>query len=378
MVQPGLYGHPVPARSQRGDIATRFQTAYRDDELLGLVHDVAVVARPDDAATVSTRVWDRAREQAGHPNAPSARQVATRLNPAGRHVLSWPRIVELAMEANERVRRHALASARRRPEQHHLDIRHLEVALRRASQIVSQDSFGPDVYEAAVATGLDRVSAKLREQTSRQFPTVGQIERIARLNRESADKQDRERSDWDLALVLAGLGPRTAGQGGRSKTAMEPEEIVELYASLTGRLPSQGTAKDFAKHNGVALKAPSPDSAAGWNMMLAAYRAALREQGREVPGDPIRIPRGAAPVEIPEEIRSTLPPAYRRGHWQRDPDSMIAPMCDYLSTLAVGQTPTSRDYKTKQRGRRDWPSLNVIGLHHGGFEALVAKARAVG
>lgn len=358
---------------QRADIATRFQTAYRDDELLGVVREVALVADPDNPVSVSTRRWDRTREDAGHPDAPSARQIVTRLNATGRRVIGWPRIVELAFEEDPDARRQGLTVASRRPEQAHLTVRHLEVAMRRAATHLGRRCFGPDAYTTAVEAVVAALPAASREHTAGLFPTVGQIERITR--GEELPVKPGETA-WDRALMLAGLEPRTPVEKSSRKDALEPEQIIELYASLTGRLPKLGTARDFAAHNRVAMRAPKPDSAAGWETCLDAYRARLVAEGREVPADPIKIPRGTPPLDIPEEIRATLPAAYQRGHWQENPDAMIAAMADYLQTLGPRQKPTTADYRAKQRGRREWPSLGQITIYHGRFDDLVKKARA--
>lgn len=192
----------------RADYATRFKSEYRDGELPQLIADVARVAVPQDAVSVSTRRWDAHRDAAGHPNAPSARQITARINKAGRHVLGWPRIVELSFGSAAQ-RRSLFVVAGRRPEQHHLTTTHLELALRRVARHLDAETVYPEQYEPACTEILARLPAHARDTVATALPTLGQIERIAR-NERTAAAVATGLSEWDVALELAGLQPRHA------------------------------------------------------------------------------------------------------------------------------------------------------------------------
>ena len=66
----------------------RYVSSYDDEALVIAVGDVLVKAAVPAGSPVSQRRFDDLREAAGHPNLPSARQIATRLE------LAWPAVVE--------------------------------------------------------------------------------------------------------------------------------------------------------------------------------------------------------------------------------------------------------------------------------------------
>jgi hypothetical protein len=358
------------SRRPRGDLQTRFKSAYDDDELRDVIVDVARSAQPAQPLKVSTRRWDAAREQAGHPDAPSARQITTRLNPAGRHVLSWPRIVELAL-AGERAWRHAVGRAAGRPEEWHLGLVHL-VALRRVALHLGRQSFAPDAYTSAVEAILASVDPSERARLAQQFPTEGQIERIARNAR---GNQLGRTAPWDAALELAGLGTRdSTTRVSQRRAALAYHETIDLYVQLTGRVPTLKQARRFAEHNKIAIRVPQGAGAhEAWIDEVAAYVRQRAVNGFPEPEAPARR---TAPPTIPPDIKATLPPRVARGRWEDDPDAMFPAVAEYLSALE-GRAPDLRDYRqTKKRLQAaHWPSPHAMGDHHGGFTNTIRKTR---
>jgi len=354
----------------RADIATRFRSAYRDDELLDVVRAVAVAAMPHSPLAVSTRRWDAAREHAGHPDAPSARRIVSRLNSAGRHVLSWPRIVEASFGTLAE-RRQTLSSAARRPEQHHLTVRHLVAALRRVAQHLGAHTVYRDQYEPAceaILAGLP--SGAARDTVADLLPTLGQIERIAR--HECAGRDIG--SDWGAALGLAGLivsADAEDPQRGR-KQALDPIEMIDLYGRLANQIPTFKQAKLFAARHQLALREADNNT---WGAAVAAYKARLAASGERVPAGP--IPRSRPRFDVPDGALDGLPRRYGRGQWAANPDLALDKLNEYLQALPAGQTPSTRHYRhVKQRdGRADWPALRVFGDYHGGFAAAVETVR---
>jgi hypothetical protein len=358
----------------RGDLATRYTSRYRDDELPDVVAAVARVAAPDDPLGVSTRRWDAHRAAAGHPDAPSARQITTRLNRAGRNVLSWPRIVRLAFATRDE-QRQSLVSAARRPEQPHLGVAHVDAALRLAARFVSGETVYPDEYEVACERALAELPAgPRREGLAAQLPTVGQIERIAR-NHRAEHKTASTLSDWDYALTLAGLPPRPAVQDparGKRK-AMEVVEMLDLFARLAGLVPTYEQARTFAIKHKLALRdVPYGD----WGAIVERYKRELADAGRPVPEGPFAHRR--LRVEVPDGALDGLPRRHGRGQYEKNPDLALDKLQEYLDSLPAGQRPTLRHYRAvkKEKARVDWPAPNVFTTYHGGLTAAIEKVRA--
>jgi hypothetical protein len=359
--------------SSRADIATRFSSEYRDDELLAVVREVADAANHGEPRHVSQRSWDAHRADGGHPGAPSARQITTRLNRAGRLVLSWARIIELSF-AGAGQQRQALASADRRPEQHHLDRRHLEAALRRAAREAGTATLHPAQYEQTRTGIIERSAPAAREMVEALLPTVGQIERIAR-HEAAAVSADGDGSAWDVALEVSGLDPRTpdaAPEIGR-KHATEVVEMIGVFAALTGALPTRTQLREFAAEHGLALR--DPERRRPWQSYLDEYAAHAAALGQPAAAGPFRGRRYE--IADPAGLLDRLPRRYSRGHWAAHPEDALEKLEQYLDALPAGGKPSTRHYRAvKNRdGRADWPGLNVFTEHYGGFGAAVAIIR---
>jgi hypothetical protein len=182
-------------RTARG----RFGSDHHPLELYGVVRDVALTAAPDDPTSVSQSIWDGARANAGHEDAPTARAICARLADGAGRPFPWRQLLELVFdEARDIERTHALRM--RSVADEYMSEDDVYYALRRVALLeLGQSSLKPGEYERE----RERLLAQARRRRNGAFellvtllPTVGQVERIA--------------EDWDSALILAELEPRQA------------------------------------------------------------------------------------------------------------------------------------------------------------------------
>src|SRR4051794_32305293 len=95
--------------------AGRYDARLSNEELLPVIGDVLRYARPDAPLKVTTRVFDKAREGAGHlEDCPTARAVVMRFNKNAKKAITWEQIRELAINPN-RSATQTLAAAEREP-----------------------------------------------------------------------------------------------------------------------------------------------------------------------------------------------------------------------------------------------------------------------
>lgn len=256
---------------------------------------VAVIAPLGDAAEprrCSMRQFNQARAGSPFPDAPTANAIHLAFNKGASSKVSWQRIVELAFE-RPTDREPVLRAVHRTAEQPWLTRRHLFYALNRVAQALRTETLTPAEYRQEREAVIRRERRRdPGSQIAELLPTDGQIERIAVNERRQRGAGD-ELSDWDFALLLAGLTVRTerpARPRYRAPSRRLPAAHgAAIYGAINPTLPSAATLSQFAAEAGLQL---ATQPAGGWTKVLAAAAELLRDAGLPAPGRPKPLGRG--------------------------------------------------------------------------------------
>ena len=287
------------------------------DTVLDMVAVIAPLANAVDPRRCSMRQFNQARAGSPFPEAPTANAIHLAFNKGASSKVSWQRIVELAFE-RPTDREPVLRAAHRTAEQPWLTRRHLFYALNRVAQALGVETLTPAEYRQEREAIIRRERRRNADsEIAELLPTDGQIERIAANERAERGTGD-ESSDWDLALLLAGLTVRTerpARPRYRAASRRLPAAHgAAIYATINPTLPSEATLSQFAAEAGLQL-ATRP--AGGWSKVLAAAAELLRDAGLPVPGGPKPLGRGGVlRFAVPAEPLGfdDLEPALTRAH----------------------------------------------------------------
>ncbi|WP_205696542.1 hypothetical protein [Conexibacter sp. SYSU D00693] len=335
--------------------AGRFNSDYADDRLLDLVADVAEhAARAAGTAPwlVTQSAWDAARPGAGHPSAPSARQVVARLATAGRDAgMGWRRVLRLAVDEGDRGRRsEALLRARRLD----YDARDTRYALRVVAARVDGASPSPSAYDAQRAKLIARRGQGAQLHAT-LLPTANQITAV--------------HGTWDAALADAGLAARPPSRPGPGRPQAPGLPVVDvLVAFMTDNdyIPSHRILRRYATDARVRM---TDRGGRQWAEHVHAASETLRRQGLPVPERRARPGRGnKATYVLPAPGALTNPPALRT--W--DEAAAIDALARWLRSLPAGAKRTQKAYLQAYRDVNGPPPSRLADF--GGFTAMRTKA----
>jgi hypothetical protein len=322
----------------------RFQSRYDLRGLVDVVAQVARVAAPAEPERVTQRSYDSARAKAGYPDAPSARQTASRLR------MSWPELVAFALRGRE---------------------------IEKTLGIHFGDEDEPHLGEEDVRSALRVVALRLRKKSLARADYIGERERMlaaarrrwchrSALSLPSANQIERIAGGWEAALTIAGLGPRPAQARSRGLEVIEALELaLEAHGSL---VPSRAALELFAAANNFSLA--RFETGKPWGDYLAELKARRDEWGKWTPtAAPAREvrPDYTQPIALPPEM-----PRRRKKRWTRE--ECLAALAGLLAELGARERLTQRRYQEEAKGRAELPALRSL-QRYGSFTELVAEAR---
>lgn len=309
--------------AQPRDQSSRFRSHYNVGQLPALVRAVAHTVARDELLGLTQRQFDDARAGAGHPSAPSARQICTRLD------RGWRQVLELAFEQ---------ASADRALGQQEgeaaVELQEAEIIHALATVLFGELAHSPDDYARERARRLcaDR---RRRHGGRLALPTAAQIARSA--------------GSWNAALALVGLEPRELGG-----PTLAPDRLldqIERYLQELGALPGK---RELARWL-AARDEPMPRPPMPWQQCLEALGRRRRAQGLWTPERASRHgPPGRPRKDAPRRRRP--PPPARPGPVTREQCERA--MRDFLAWLPSSRRPTQRAYREfcRQHPGTPWPS----------------------
>jgi len=244
---------------------------YSDHELPGVVADVCRDLDPRHPRSVSQARFDAARADAGHPQAPSAKQISARLR------LPWPEVKQLALDPTRSVDRTVGTRVGKEDESWVTDEVCIFALLTVASRIVVGTALTPDSYTVEAERMLTADRRRYLHGGRLVMPTVGQIER--RLGR------------WPEALTRAGLKPPEA----RHPAGVPWADAIELCLEATGCLASLRTLVKFFENNELSLR--KQRSGPGYPAEVEGLRARRAAAGKWTP------PGYTSPRDRPDLLR---------------------------------------------------------------------------
>jgi hypothetical protein len=379
----------------------RFGSDYHPLELYGVVRDVALTAAPSDPTSVSESVWDGARADAGHEDAPTARAICMRLADGAGRAFPWRELLELVFDESRDIERtHAQRAGATADES--LGETHVYYALRRiALTELGQTSLRPDEYQRE----RERLIAEARRHRGRSpspeliielLPTVGQVVRIA--------------ENWDKALEIAELEPRqTPTKGSRIEPAVPIADVLDRFADeANGWFCRRPQLLDYARERGIVMAARAAGSS--WADYISEAAAVREARGALVRGLP---PAGIFPTCRPLESGDTAAedtaaedtaaedaapetgdseptskmanaeanerPATRadkpRDYWTLE--RCVAAVRRYYDDPTTNGTHSQARYRSWAAGRPDAPSPSTFG-QYGGWKKVSKLARQRG
>jgi hypothetical protein len=334
-----------------------FESEYDDLGLYTLVRVVAEFVSPDDPTSVSQAAWDAGRAPSGHPDAPSARAICTRLADKRGKSFPWRELLELVCDPSRDI---AQTHAQRTGEEDadHLTEEHVYYALRRVADELEAKTFAPDTYARTRRQLIASDRRRGVDLLAELMPTVGQIERIM--------------DSWDAGLELAGLEVRN-GDGWKAPRGMPLIEALDLHAEATdGWLCSYQALEAFARAHDISLarqeKGKPWSSCVDEATQLRAARGA-GTKGIAGPGTELtyRLPEGAD--------RPAAPKRRRRDHWTLE--LCVDAVRRYFEQLPARQAASKKGYLAWSAGREDAPAPSVFD-RYGGWAAVSKLARGSG
>lgn len=322
----------------------RFQARYDERTLLDVVAAVARTADPDEPAEITQRDYDAARERAGYPAAPTAKQTAARFR------MPWPELVRFALAP---MASPEIALGRQLGERNEdwLDEAAVRAALKTVALRLGKKTLLPADYLAERERMLADARRHYRHQAEPLLPSEGQIVRIA--------------GSWDEALQIAGLAPRPTV--GRAHPGVPIVAALELALEAYGCLLTFRELARFAQANGFSLAKKT----GRWTDYLAELRAERTDWGKWTPAGypPAEVrPDYAKPIRLPASFE-----AVRRRRYRWTKDECVAALARLLAELG-NERLTQRLYLQKRRADPDLPPLTSL-QRQGGFGELVAEAR---
>ncbi len=324
--------------------AGRFRARYRDEELLWLVRIALEHHHEAGIAGLSRSDYERLRTAIGHPAAPSAKRIATRLG------LPWSEVVELALNEQRDVPR-TLGRRGAAPRGAAATVRDRERALSALASVATR--LGVKKL-SAMAYDAERERIAIESHRAATLPTSWQI---ARLYGKS----------WTAATRDAGLAP--GGRGRRPGIALS--DAAELCLHTTGALPTYAELCRFARANYVTI-VRAGNSNSNWSTALSDLRARRDADGLWTPTRP---PAKRDRPDYDAPILTSTPRALGRTFWSTE--ECVRGLIAFLDWLAdngeAGDAATQRRYNRWSAGHPEHPWGKTI-IDHGGFTALLDQA----
>jgi hypothetical protein len=218
-------------------IAGKFRSEYTKARLYELVRKAALFVKPIFPKDLRQTEFDSARSEIGHADAPTARQIATRL------ARSWADIVRDAVDQKTNQVRHDKVETKNEIADW-VTRDHIFYALRRVRSHLGGASLTRDQYEAGRIELLaaDREHHRFGGVLEENLPTLNQVETFARNLLKRADL-----SDWEAALLIAEIKTPEPGK----VSAIEMHVAVYYYIKASGGLlPS--TTRELERFRQIA------------------------------------------------------------------------------------------------------------------------------
>jgi hypothetical protein len=320
----------------------RFQSRYDLRGLVDVAAEVARVAAPARPEKVTQDAYDAARARAGYPDAPSARQTASRLR------IPWAEVLNLAFDGRD-VTRALGALFGERPERA-LGPDAIRGALRVVALRLKTESLSLDEYTSEWARMLLRTRRPWLHRSTLDLPKATRISHSA--------------GGWTTALRIADLNPSTRTR----PTGITIVDCLELALEAHGALPSDWETRCFAIANNLSVA--RFEKSKPWSACLSELRTRRDESGKWTPpGPPAKAirPDFTRPVSLPEGL-----PQRGKKVWTRT--ECVAALARVLGELPSNELFTSTVYRLLARGHPDLPALRTIH-RRGRFREMVAEAR---
>lgn len=331
-------------KQKRSKATGKFETGYDSGGLFELVAKVAKVARPTDPEKCSQPKWDEAREQAGVPDAPSARAIYARLK------RPWPLILEVALNPERKAANTVGATDRAKARK--LKPEELRFALRLVARELDVSTLSFFDYERTrgVLLKRDRARNGTNGVMEHLLPTAAQIETQA--------------GSWHEALAGADLEPYERAQAERN--ALTFQEAYDLFIEIAGAEPTRMDFESLRERHGISIER---GPAGGLKAIAAELRAAREAQGLSVP-DRRLTKKERNELVIPEDVLAKLPRKEEKERWSYE--LCLDKLAEYL------QLPGNHTLKRYQGiyAQHGWPTARAVA-RHASFGAMISAARVL-
>ncbi len=323
-------------------IAGKFRSEYTNARLYEVVHKAALHVKPLYPKELRQTEFDGARFEIGHADAPSARQIATRLR------RSWPDIVSDAVdERADQTKRDAIENREEHADWVTGD--HIHYALRKVAKHVGVESLTRDQFGIGRAELIaeDRKRHHFGGVLDENLPTLNQIETAARKLVVRTDI-----SDWEKALIVAKMSRPTARKPG----GIEQHVAIHYYIQASGGIlpTSEKELSRFREIAGFGMKRrPKNKTFEQLRADGVAYAASL---GQPTTGE---IPKpGTKPdFDLAKIDAADLPRAIAR----LTKDEKLVKLAEYLDLCEEqGVEPRDKHYRALAT-KMGWPAASRLG-----------------
>lgn len=329
--------------SRERDAAGRFVAGTDLRTRYAQIATVLRAADSDEPQRVSTRAFDAARESAGQPSLPAAKNLAELLG------MPWPAVKAVALDATrDEVRTYK--SRHRRDPRPWRDADGAVLAVKRVAAALGEDRLAATTYDVF----REDSPAATREL----LPTSAQIVKLC--------------GSWNEALSQAGLAPSL---GGRKRTALPVIEAIGLFVRSQGRLPRRKELERFSKDPRWAFSLQRV-SEKSWQQWLNEFeRWWVGELDRWMPQG---SQSACALVPVDADDIAELPRVMRapKGWWNRE--RVIECVIRYLKQHPGVRSLHQRDYGTWAREQSAAGILTAASstlTKYGTLEELEREAR---
>lgn len=323
------------------EASSRFTSVYSDDQLLEAVVLVSRHARPDAPERTTQQQFDDARTAGGHPDCPSARQIAARISRPWREILEvvhkhWAdRSRRLGVNRSDRGRTG-------------FSLEQCLNALKLAARTLNRKAITRADYQQAVLQLTAADKRAWRHGHPGRLPTLTQVDFALR----------KRGLDWKQACRQAGLlPPPTHGM-----KALGPREAVRAFAR---ELHSTPASVQQLRRWGAARRVSLANMSA--QDLADAIKARNRRRAQPLP---------TAPAALRFEVTDTPPvPGARRpsarGYWNQE--RIIRGMARASDLLEPGEMLGQRELNriARENPQARIPRYSVIQRH-------IAAARQTG
>jgi hypothetical protein len=323
---------------KRGRRTGRFESLLDPVARLRVIAEVARHVDADEPEAVSQRRWDSGRAPAGHPEAPSARQMCQALK------LSWSEALRVALDESRNLTQTVAALSK--ADERTWSERELHYALHLVAREIERRSFTSNEYERARDVLIRRDRGRNGHQAilERLLPTRHQI--IYSVG---------EKATWNDALASVGLDPFI--QDRTQRKALSVGEAYDLFIELTNNAaaPTRTQLDYLRKRWGISVARISkmPGS---WEEIEEQLRANRAARGLKTPRKRMTHQEVKALV-VPEDVLETLPCVKGRERWPYE--KCVVALAEYLRELPADAGPSEHHYQSVSV-KRDCPSASTI------------------